>query len=119
MAQHNKKGRLGEDLALNYLISSGFEIMATNFRHGKAEIDIIFKEADVLVFVEVKTRTSNKYGAPEVAINDKKQRLISSAASAFMEQINYSWKIRFDVISIIAENGDRFNLEHFRDAFYW
>jgi putative endonuclease len=119
MAKHIEKGKLGEEIALEYLIKSGFEILQTNFRHGRTEIDIIYMDYDTMVFVEIKTRSSNAHGAPEVAISPKKIKLISSAASAFMTQKNHNWKIRFDVISIVATNGDQFDLHHFKDAFFW
>lgn len=113
---HIVKGVDGENLAFEYLIKSGFEILATNWSANKAEIDIIYKDGDTLVFVEVKTR--QKEAAPEKAVTYKKQKLIVSAASQYMESINYEWKVRFDIIAIVHNTNDDFTLTHIKDAFF-
>ena len=111
-----QKGDRGEAIALEYLISSGYTILETNWSAHKAEIDIIAKEADTLIFIEVKTRTSPT--APEVAVTLRKQQLIASAAAQYQELIDHNWAIRFDIITINYYSPQNFNLEHFKDAFF-
>ncbi len=113
---HIVKGKEGENLALEYLIKSGFEIAATNWSANKAEIDIIYMDGDTLVFVEVKTRENDL--SPEKAVTYRKQKLIASAASQYMESIQYEWKIRFDIIAIVHNTNDDFSLMHYKDAYF-
>jgi putative endonuclease len=114
---HIIKGKVGENLALDFLLKSGFEILETNWSANKAEIDIIYMDLDTLVFVEVKTRKGIDT-APEKAVTYRKQKLIVSAASQYMESINYEWKIRFDIIAIVHSSEQDFILEHYKDAFF-
>jgi putative endonuclease len=113
-----QKGRNAEDIAMEYLIVNGYEILATNWRSGKAEIDIIAKDFDHLVFIEVKSRSYDTLGKPENAVNAKKEQMIIRGATSYMDQHNYEGKIRFDVISIILRSEQDFDLEHFEDAFF-
>ncbi|MBK8699249.1 MAG: YraN family protein [Saprospiraceae bacterium] len=110
------KGNKGESIALDFLQKAGYDILATNWSAHKAEIDIIAKINDQLVFVEVKTRRSPS--SPETAVTHRKQKLIASTAAQYMESINYDWKIRFDIITIIYRSREDFTLEHFVDAFF-
>ena len=75
MAEHNKKGVEGEQIAQNYLSNLGYKILETNWRFQKAEVDIIAKEHNYLVFVEVKCRSSNIFGDPQTFVSEKKQML--------------------------------------------
>ena len=118
MAQHNETGKFGEILALQFLQSKGLRILEQNWRHHKAEIDIIAKEGDVLVFVEVKTRTNTFYGEPAEFITARKERLLIDAATAYMESINHEWEIRFDVVGIILNDQDEPNIQYYKDAFF-
>ncbi len=113
---HILKGKDGENLAFEFLVKSGYEILETNWSANKAEIDLICIDKDTLVFVEVKTRATES--EPEKAVTYRKQKLIASAASQYMESINYEWKIRFDIIAIIHKTNEDFTLEHFKDAFF-
>ncbi len=118
MADHLIKGQKGEDLAVTFLTEKGFEILETNWRFKRAEIDIIAKDHKILVFIEVKTRTTDYFGAPEESIKDKKKQLMADAASDYMQRIGHEWEIRFDYISIIFEDEDNFHLRHYPDAFF-
>lgn len=111
-------GSLGESLAQKYLKSKGYTILECNWRWRKAEIDIIAKIKDILVFVEVKTRSYNLYGPPETAVTQKKEQLLADAASVYMEEINHTWEIRFDIISITLDNPHDPEIIHFEDAFF-
>jgi putative endonuclease len=118
MAKHIEKGKLGENIALEYLIKNDYKILETNWRSGKAEIDIIAMDGDVLVFFEVKSRSTDFFGMPENAVNTKKEKLLVAAATSYMYEISYDWKIRFDIISIILRSANDFEFHHFRDAFF-
>jgi putative endonuclease len=117
MATHNELGKKGEDLSLDFLCSKEYEILETNWRFSRAEIDIIAMKNGVLVFVEVKTRTKKIWGYPESFISKRKIQVIMDAAYHYMEMKKYEWEIRFDVISIILSNKGEIELEHFKDAF--
>lgn len=118
MALHNDIGKKGENLARTFLESKGYSILEINWRYRKAEIDLIVKDGETLVFIEVKTRSTDLFGQPTEAISPRKKRLLSDAASAYMEQTGHDWAIRFDVISIIYYNAKHYTMEHFEDAFF-
>lgn len=117
MSQHLKTGEKGEDLAKLFLLKKGYSILELNWRFSRAEVDIIAKDKDILVFVEVKTRSTAIFGDPALAVNAKKQQLLTDAASAYMDQIGHEWEIRFDIISVILRQ-DEYDLQHFQDAFF-
>jgi putative endonuclease len=116
MAKENKIaiGRKGEELAAEFLENKGFTVVAENYRHKKAEIDLIVKKDDWLIFVEVKTRSSAAYGEPEAFVDSKKARMLFSAAEEFIYANNWPGHVRFDVISV--KLGKEITIEHFEDA---
>ncbi|QMU26882.1 YraN family protein [Adhaeribacter radiodurans] len=118
MAQHNHTGATGEKLAATYLIEHGFTILAQNYRYQRAEIDIIAQKGTLLIFVEVKTRTSNQFGFPEEAITPKKIDLFLLAAEEYIHQLNWQHDIRFDVIAISGRSPAPFQIHHIEDAFH-
>ncbi len=112
-----KLGEWGEKKAFKYLKDKGFEILEKNYRVKIGEIDIIAKKDNYIVFVEVKTRKSLKYGNPEYAVNRHKQDKIKKVAELYLLKNNYYDKnIRFDVITIIIDRG-KSKLNHIRAAF--
>lgn len=116
MAFHNQLGEEGEKIAVNYLKSRGYLIYHTNWRMGHLEVDIIAEDHGELVFVEVKTRSSDKYGDPEYAVEYKKEKDIIRIASVYLENLHLEIPARFDIVSIII--GDKkSNVTHFEDAF--
>jgi len=117
MADHHEVGKDGEARAANFLKEKGYDILETNWRYRRAEVDIIARDEDVLVFIEVKTRSSAKWGAPELSVNARKQQLLADAASAYMEETNHGWAIRFDILSVIIINEAYEEIKHFQDAF--
>lgn len=117
MASHNDLGILGEKLAVKFLENKGYKILETNWRHDKDEIDIIAMDANELVIVEVKTRSSENYGFPEDAVDSNKEHYLIRATEAFIEGNNLDVETRFDIISII-HNKNNTNIRHFKDAFY-
>ena len=118
MAKHNQLGRSGEELASSYLNAKGYEILARNYRFQRAEIDIIAKSGKLLVFVEVKTRGSDKHGYPEEFVNARKEKLFLLAADEYIFQHNWPHEIRFDIISLSALPSGQFNIYHIEDAFH-
>ena len=106
-------------MAAKYLISIGYKLLEKNWRYSKAEIDLILKSDEILVFCEVKARTGDHFGQPEDSISAQKENLIQDAAQRYMELINYEWEIRFDIISIMLDKqGQLRSLRHFKDAFF-
>jgi len=118
MPKHLELGKEGEEIAINFLKNKGHQILETNWRYRKSEIDIITRHEDVLIFVEVKTRSDNYFGRPESFVTDRKRALMVDASSAYMEAIGHDWEIRFDVISIIYHNLAHQSIDHFEDAFF-
>lgn len=113
-----KRGRLAEELACAYISKLGYAIREKNWRFRRAEIDIIAADQKWLVFLEVKSRSSIQYGAPETAITLKKESLISDAASAYMLENGYNGEFRFDIISVLFQLDERPAIQHFKDAFF-
>ncbi len=112
-------GRKGEDLAHRYLQSSGFTVLARNYRPagGEVEVDIVARDGEILVFVEVKTRTSADFGNPDRAIDEEKQRNIARAARAYANRAGVAWnQVRFDTISIVLNQPP--SLVHNQDVFF-
>lgn len=117
MAEHNKTGIRGEQVARKFLEEKGYKILEINWRIKKLELDLIALHNNTLVFAEVKTRTSDFFGEPEEFVTDKKRKNIIRAANAFIEQRELDYESRFDIISILVVNG-RTEVHHIEDAFY-
>jgi len=117
MGENNENGKFGEALAAAYLKSKGYSILATNRKFSHAEIDIIAKIGEDLVFIEVKTRKNSHFGYPEEFIDAKKIRLMGKAAELYCVEIGQDLEIRFDLISLILE-GKEHEIIHIEDAFF-
>lgn len=118
MATHNDLGKTGEKLALHHLADKGLRILETNWRYSHAEIDIIAMDGPILVFVEVKTRSTAVFGAPELSVTSRKQQLLTDAAHAYIDVIDHDWEVRFDVVSIVYRNNEDYQIDHLKDAFF-
>ena len=116
MADHNDFGKLGEELAVDYLTGKGYEILERNWRNVHKEIDIIAKDGKFLVIVEVKARQTDEYGNPDIAVTKKKQRMLIAAANAYIFKNRLDVETRFDIISIVFKDGEPV-IEHIEDAF--
>ena len=116
MIEPHELGKLGEELAVNYLIDNGYQILERNWRSGHKEIDIIALKDGVLAIVEVKTRKSDDYGEPEIAVGITKQRMLIWAADAYVRYKNLNVDVRFDIISIVISDTEP-EIEHIEDAF--
>jgi putative endonuclease len=110
-------GKQGEDMAVEFLIEEGYEILERNWRFRHIEVDIIARKSNQLVIVEVKTRSGNSYGEPYVAVDIRKQRSLIFAAERYIFSQNLDVDVRFDIISIIIDQG-RTALEHIKEAFH-
>ena len=110
-------GRRGERAAEKYLRRNGYRIVARNFRAAGAEIDLVAMDGETLVFVEVKTRRSRDAGAPEEAVDERKQKQIRRAAELFaMRYREDEIEMRFDIVAVDA-SGERLEIELLRNAF--
>jgi putative endonuclease len=118
MASHNELGKLGEELAIEFLQKNGYDILETNWVFQKAEIDIIAKKENTLAIVEVKTRSSIDFGLPQDFVNPKKIQLLVKAVNEYVISNDMDIEVRFDIIAIHKEDK-KFNIEHLIDAFYY
>ena len=117
MADHNDLGKLGEELAVEFLRKGGYEILETNWTFQKAEVDIIAQKENTLAIVEVKTRSSLDFGLPQDFVKPKKIQLLVKAVNEYVVSKNLDIEVRFDIIAIHKE-GKSFVIEHLKDAFY-
>ncbi len=115
--QKKELGKKGEEIALRFLKKNGYRVVERNYVCKMGEVDIIAKEKDTLVFIEVKTRTSTVFGPPQLAVTSSKQMQISKAAWSFLKEKRIeNVKARFDVVAIlIRPEGEE--IELIRDAF--
>ena len=110
-------GRFGEDLARKQLKECGYRILTTNYRCPFGEIDVIARDGDVLVFVEIKTRKNKSLGLVKETVNIRKQRQISKVALAYMKSHNlWGSKARFDVVAVGLLDGEK-EIEIIKNAF--
>jgi putative endonuclease len=110
-------GRLGEDLASRRLRSLGYEILERNYRCPLGEIDLVARDGDVLVFVEIKTRKNRPLGEAKEAVNRRKQGQLSRVALAYLKSKKlWDAKARFDVVAVGVGEGKE-KIEIIRDAF--
>ena len=119
MSTHLDTGKRGEALAAEFLERKGWRIAERNWRAGRGEIDLIaWAREGLLVFVEVKTRSGDHYGGPEEAVDARKQDMLARTAGVYMEEIDYEWEIRFDIVAVLL-NGDKvLEIRHVEDAFF-
>ena len=111
-------GKRGETLATNFLKENGYTILTRNYRRLSGEIDIIARDGDYLVFIEVKTRTGTSHGHPLEAITLRKQRQISKVAQCYLAENNlFDTAARFDVISVVMSRNSKVHVEIVTNAF--
>lgn len=111
-----KSGREGELLAADFLTRKGFEIVERNYRHRHAEIDLIIRKDNWLIFVEVKARSSYAYGHPEESVDYRKVKTILEAAEHYIYEIDWQGNVRYDIVSV--KLGKNPEIVHLEDAFY-
>ncbi|MDF2683141.1 MAG: YraN family protein [Brevibacillus sp.] len=115
-------GQKGEEMAENYLCKKGYEILGRNIRTRRGEIDLIARDGDTLVFVEVRTRTSQAYGSAAESVTWRKRQKLRELAMDYLQNSStFIPAFRFDVIAIHcpvrSEAGDEISIEHFKHAF--
>ena len=119
--EHLRRGRLGEAAAKDHLAAAGLRFIAANFRDprgGRGEIDLIFRDADCLAFVEVKTRSREDWTRPAAAVDREKQRRMSAMAVAYIRQLKtrqVRW--RFDIVEVLLFEGEVREVRHLPNAF--
>jgi putative endonuclease len=117
MAEHIQTGKEGEEASVNYLRKLGYQILETNWRFRKLELDIIALDGDMLVAIEVKTRSTNEFGEPEVFVTKSKQKKIIKAINHYVQQTGAENEIRLDIIAVVSRNGQT-DIHHIPEAFY-
>ncbi len=97
-----EKGKIGEEAASEFLKHQGYDILEQNYYYNHGEIDIIAKENDVLVFVEVKSRRSARFGEPQESVTPKKQELLRRTAEGYVQERSIGeMECRFDVVAVL------------------
>ncbi len=111
-----KTGKFGESLAADFLKTKGYEILERNYRFGHGEIDLIAKDKESIVFVEVKYRKSLKYGYPENAISKRKIAQVKKIAEAYLHENEiYDVECRIDVITILKNSAGKLIFNHYEN----
>lgn len=110
-------GREAEEQARAYLNANGVKILDTNWRFKKFEIDIIGIDGDFLVIYEVKARSTDAFGEPELFVTRKKQSFLVAAAAQYIEEKGLDLEVRFDILALLAINNN-FTVKHLKSAFY-
>ena len=116
--EHLRRGELGERAAKDYLRRQGLKFLTANFRSERGEIDLVFRDDDCLVFVEVKTRSSEDWTRPAAAVNARKRRLLSQTALDYLRLLkNPAVKIRFDIVEVLLADGAVREVRHLPNTF--
>jgi len=116
MASHNELGKEGETIAQQFIEKKGFKILDCNWRHLRYEVDIIALDKDFLVFVEVKTRSTLKFGFPDESVDYRKEKMLIEAAEIYLEKKDLFNEVRFDIVSVVKNVNDE-KVYHIVDAF--
>lgn len=120
MKKYNKDiGSYGEDLAVDYLKGKNYTLLSRNFRNRHGEIDLICKNSEIIIFIEVKSRYSYHFGLPRESVTYFKQKQIIYIAKYFLYKYKLlEYNCRFDVIEIyFNKNNNSYFVEHIKDAF--
>jgi len=116
--EHLRRGELGERAAKKYLQRLGLKFLAANFRSEHGEIDLIFRDADCLVFIEVKTRSSEGWTRPAAAVDGRKKKLLSQTALDYLRLLkNPEVKFRFDIVEVLLTDGAVREIRHLPNTF--
>ncbi|HLP11041.1 MAG TPA: YraN family protein [Flavobacteriales bacterium] len=117
--KNNKaKGTRGEEIARKLLVDKGYKILESNYFYGKLEIDIVAEYQNVMVFVEVKSRTLDYLVEPALAVNIKKQKSIIKAADGYLREREIELESRFDIITVTWISDTKTDIEHHEGAYY-
>src|SRR5436190_24139577 len=116
--EHLVRGEAGESAARKHLKRSGLKFLTANFRSTRGEIDLVFRDQDCLVFVEVKTRSSEDWTRPAAAVTAHKRRLLSRTALDYLRLLKQpAVKIRFDIVEVLLDDGAVREVRHLPNTF--
>jgi len=116
--EHLRRGELGERAAKKYLQGQGMKFLTANFHSKRGEIDLIFRDADCLCFIEVKTRSSEEWSRPAAAVDARKRRLLSQTALDYLKRLkNPEVKIRFDIVEVLLREEMVSEVRHLPNTF--
>ena len=116
--EHLRRGRVGESAARRHLRRTGLKFLTANYRTKSSEIDLVFRDGDCLVFVEVKARTKGGWTRPSAAVNQRKRGLLGQAAKEYLRRLgNPETKFRFDIIEVLLRDGAVSEVRHLPNAF--
>ncbi len=116
MAQHNRTGKFGEAIAINYLAGKGYKILDVNWHYKHKELDIVAEYNNLLIIVEIKTRAKSLGQTPDDVMSTSKINNIINAAEAYIITKNIDLEVRFDLIFIQIDNG-KWEIQHIENAF--
>lgn len=117
MAAHNELGKIGENLALEYLLDKGYMLRDRNWRYRHLEIDLVMAYEHKVVFVEVKTRASEDLLEAVIAVNQQKINRLLRAANVYIQLFQLDCDIRFDIVTLVGRDTNNMNVKHFENAF--
>ena len=116
--EHLRRGELGERAAKMFLQKAGLKFLTANFRSGRGEIDLVFRDGDCLAFVEVKTRSTEDWTRPAAAVDARKRKLLSQTALDYLRLLkNPRVKIRFDIVEVLLADGEVREIRHLPNTF--
>ena len=116
--EHLRRGELGERAAKKHLQKIGLKFLMANFRSARGEIDLIFRDDDCLVFIEVKTRSSEEWTRPAAAVDARKRKLLSQTALDYLRRLkNPPVKLRFDIVEVLLADGAVREVRHLPNSF--
>jgi len=117
-AEHLVRGEVGENAAKKHLKRSGLKFLTANFRSARGEIDLIFRDQDCLVFVEVKSRSSETWRRPAAAVNVRKRLLLSQTALDYLRLLKQPQvRVRFDIVEVLLQEGAVREVRHLPNSF--
>jgi putative endonuclease len=115
--EHLRRGRLGERAARSHLKRLGLKFLTANF-HGRGETDLVFRDGEILVFVEVKTRSNEVWVRPAKAVDRRKQRLLTQTALDYLRMLQFpDVNVRFDIVEVLLRNGRVREVRHLPNTF--
>ena len=116
--EHLRRGKLGERAARKYLQRHGLKFLTANFRTPRGEIDLICRESDCLVFIEVKTRSSEGWSRPAAAVDRERRQRLTRAGLDYLHRLkNPAVKVRFDIVEVLLQDGRVREVRHLPNAF--
>jgi putative endonuclease len=116
--EHLRRGRIGETVAKRHLVAAGLKFLTANFKTKDSEIDLVFRDDECLVFVEVKARSEGGWTRPAAAVNQSKRALLSKAAAEYVRKLpDSNVKFRFDIVEVLLVDGEVSEVRHIPNAF--